>query len=123
MNTNTESERPRSSAAPKATREGAANSTRNTAWDTWKKGFDAWEARTAEFLETVMKTEAFLGPVGHMLTATMKTKKLMDDTLAKSWAMWGLPTRRDQERTLHALNQLQGRLTDLEDRLDELRKA
>jgi hypothetical protein len=29
----------------------------------------------------------------------------------------GLPTKHDQERTLHALNQIQSRLIDIEDRL------
>ena len=29
----------------------------------------------------------------------------------------GLPTRRDQERTLHKLNQLESRLYDLEEQL------
>ena len=37
------------------------------------------------------------------------------------WSMWGLPTRRDHERTLHKLNQLESQLYDLQERLD--RKA
>lgn len=89
-------------------------------WDTWKKGFDLWEARTAEFLETVMKSPAFLEPVGGLLNATMKAKAASDKAMAQWWGMWGLPTKRDQERSLHALNQLQGRLMDLEERLDNL---
>jgi|SRR4051812_34796570 hypothetical protein len=89
-------------------------------WDTWKKGFDGWEARTAEFLETVMKSSAFLEPVGHMLTATMKAKAASDKAMAQWWSLWGLPTKRDQERGLHALNQLQSRLLDLEERLESM---
>lgn len=89
-------------------------------WEQWKKGFDTWEARTAEYLETVMKSSAFLEPVGHLLTATMKAKTATDKAMAQWWGMWGLPTKRDQERSLHALNQLQSRLIDLEERLDSL---
>ena len=37
-------------------------------------------------------------------------------TLAR--AQLGLPTKRDQERTLHLLNQLQSRLMDLEEKLE-----
>jgi hypothetical protein len=47
----------------------------------------------------------------------MKAKAAGDDATARWWSLWGLPTRRDQERSLHALNQLQSRILDLEERL------
>ncbi len=53
-----------------------------------------------------------------MLTAAMKTKAATDKAmLATWWSAFGLPTRRDQERTLHKLNQLESRLFDLEEQL------
>jgi hypothetical protein len=91
-------------------------------WETWKKGFDIWEARTASLLEVVMKSPAVLEPMGQMLSATMKVKAAQDKAVAQAWAAIGLPTRRDQERTLHALNQLQSRLMDLEERLAETKR-
>lgn len=91
-------------------------------WETWKKGFDLWEARTAAFLEVVMKSPAVLEPMGQMLSATMKVKAAQDKAVAQAWAAMGLPTRRDQERTLHALNQLNSRLIDLEERLEDLKR-
>ena len=54
-----------------------------------------------------------------MLTAVMKTKVATDKATEAWWTAVGLPNRRDQERTLHALNQLQSRLLDLEERLAE----
>jgi len=92
-------------------------------WDQWKKGFDAWENRTAAFMEQVMKSESVLMPMGSMLTATMKVKAATDKAIAEAWERVGLPTRRDQERTLHALNQIQSRLIDLEEKLDAMEKA
>lgn len=92
-------------------------------WETWKKGFDTWEQRTAEMFEAVLKMPSVLQPMGQVLTATMKMKAASDQAAAKWWATWGLPTRRDQERTLHALNQLQSRLIDLEEQLAELKDA
>ena len=89
-------------------------------WETWKKGFDVWEQRTADLLEGVLKNPAVIGPLGHMLTASMKAKAASDKAMAQWWAMWGLPTKRDQERELHALNQLNSRLADLEERLDSM---
>jgi hypothetical protein len=88
-------------------------------WDTWKKSFDAWENRAAKVFEAWLKSPFVLGPSGAMLTAVMKTKAARDEMLATMWGAMGLPTKRDQERTLHALNQLQSRLMDLEEKLAE----
>jgi hypothetical protein len=52
-----------------------------------------------------------------MLTAAMKTKAATDKAMSAWWSMLGLPTRRDQERSLHKLNQLESRLYDLEEKL------
>lgn len=90
-------------------------------WETWKKGFDAWEGATAKYLEGVLKNPVVLGPSGALLTGAMKTKAAYENALANLWASMGLPTRRDQERSLHALNQMQSRLLDLEERIDALK--
>lgn len=86
-------------------------------FDEWKKGFDAWENATAEYLETVVKSPLVLTPSGALLTAAMKGKAASEKALAAFWGAWGLPTKRDQERTLHALHQVESRLLDLEEKL------
>lgn len=86
-------------------------------WDMWKQGFAAWEQATAQYMEKVMSNPGVLGPAGAMLTAAMKTKAATDRAIASWWAAMGLPTRRDQERALHKLNQLESRLYDLEEQL------
>lgn len=88
-------------------------------WDIWKKGFDAWESATAQYMEQVLKNPLVLGPSGAMLTAAMKAKAASDKAMADLWGNLGLPTKRDQERTLHALNQIQSRLMDIEEQLAE----
>jgi len=88
-------------------------------WDMWKQGFTAWEQATASYMERVMSNPSVLGPAGAMLTATMKAKAAGDRALSAWWAMCGLPTRHDQERSLHKLNQLESRLYDLEEQLRE----
>lgn len=95
----------------------------NAVWDTWKKGFDAWEGATAKYFESVLKSPLVLEPAGAALTATMKAKTARDAAIAKAWAALGLPTRRDQERILHALNQIQSRLLDLEEKLEDTKPA
>jgi hypothetical protein len=92
-------------------------------WDVWRNGFTAWESATAQYVEKVMTNPSVLGPAGAMLTAAMKTKAAADQAIAQWWASLGLPTRRDQERTLHLLNQLESRVLDLQEQLDDARRA
>jgi TolA-binding protein len=90
-------------------------------WDTWKKGFDAWENKTAALLEQMLKSSVVLQPMGMMMSQAMKAKAASDKAVAQWWSMIGLPTRRDQEKSLHALNQLQSRIHDLEEQLEQLK--
>lgn len=87
------------------------------AWDNWKSGFDAWENATATLVETWMKSPLVLVPGGHALAMAMRAKAKNDDRLAKFWSTMGLPTRRDQERLLHAVGQLNSKIIDLEEQL------
>lgn len=87
-------------------------------WDKTKKGFDKWENATAKVLETVMKSPIVLKPSGALLTTLMRTKAATDRAAASFWGAMGLPTKRDQERTLYALHKLESRLNDLEEKLD-----
>lgn len=89
-------------------------------WEQWKKGFFAWEEATAGYMERTLKNPAVLGPAGHLLASAMKARAAGDQALAQFWGGWGLPTKRDQERTLHALNQIHSKLLDLEERLLEI---
>ena len=86
-------------------------------WDMWKQGFNAWENATAQYMEKVMSNPSVLGTSGAMLTAVMKSKAAADKLMSTVWSTIGLPTRRDQERSLHKLNQLESRLYDLEEQL------
>lgn len=89
-------------------------------WETWKKGFNAWESTTAKYFEQVIQSPLVLGPSGRLLTSVMKTKARSDEAAAKWWGVVGLPTKRDQERTLHTLNQLQSRILDLEEKIEDM---
>lgn len=89
-------------------------------WETWKKGFDAWENATAKYLEVWMKSPLVLAPSGMMLGGAMKMKAAYDKAAAQWVGTMGLATKRDQERSLHTLNQLESRLLDLEEKLAEV---
>lgn len=89
-------------------------------WDLWKKGFYAWESSTAKLAEQWLRSPLVLKPGGAALSTLMKVKAANDKAAATWIGAMGLPTKRDQERTLHALNQLQSQLYDLEDRIEEM---
>ena len=91
-------------------------------WDTWKKGFDAWENATAKATESLMKSPLVLAPSGKMLGGAMKAKAAYDKAAAQWVGSLGMATKRDQERSLHTLNQLESRLLDLEERLEDAAK-
>jgi hypothetical protein len=90
-------------------------------WDTYKKAFFAWENTTAQYLEHWLKSPLVLEPAGAWLSAAMKMKAASDKAAAAWWGAIGLPTKRDQERALHKLNQLESRLLDLEEQLADKR--
>jgi hypothetical protein len=88
-------------------------------WDLWKKGFDAWESFTAQLLEHAVKSPLMLEPTGALLTVAMKAKATSDRAMAHWWRVMGLATCRDQDRAIHALNQLESRMIDLEEQLQD----
>lgn len=92
------------------------------AWKTWKSAFDAWEKTTAGYFDKLVQSPAMLVPSGALLTAAMKTKAATDRAMAAWWGSLGLPTKHDQERGLHKLNQLESRLLDLEQELSERKR-
>ena len=90
-------------------------------WDLWKKGFYAWEDATAKYLEQWMKSPLLLAPSGMMLGGAMKAKAAYDKAASNWIGHLGVATKRDQERALHVLHQLESRMLDLEERLAELK--
>ena len=92
-------------------------------WKLWKKSFYAWENATADYLEEVLKNPLVLGPSGAMLGAVMKARAKKQEATASMWGKLGLPTKHDQERTLHALNKLESRLLDMAEQLWKLEQA
>lgn len=87
-------------------------------WETFKQYVGAWESNTAKVAEQFLRSPLVLSPAATMISAALRTKAIADKNLAAVWGAVGLPTRRDQERTLHALHQIQSRLVDLEERLE-----
>lgn len=82
----------------------------------FEKGLD-------ENLEKVLKNPIFLQAVGTALNLNSYRKSWMNQALTTSWKLLQLPNKRDQERTLHLINELHHRIAELETKLDESREA
>lgn len=92
----------------------------NFQWTTVKQAFDAWESATAPMFEAWLKSPFVLGPAGNMLSAYSQMRATRERMMSAWWSTFGLPTRSDQRRALHAMNELQSRLIDLEEKLADL---
>jgi len=91
-------------------------------WKLWKKGFDAWEAATSQYLETVVKAPTFVAPAGNLLTSLSKARAQQEKMIGEWWSAVGISTRRDQERVLHQLHELSSRIIDLEEQLEDMQR-
>ena len=91
--------------------------------DRFKKHFDVWEDRAAKLSARVLQSPRVLEPSGAALSAAMRGKARIDRALHGAWSTLGLPTRRDQERTLRLLALLERKVIDLEEKLEDAREA
>lgn len=83
------------------------------------RSLDTWEKSFAEMCEVVLRSPAALEPAGRALTVAMRAKNLAGRAWHRGLGVIGLTTRRDHERTMHALNEIQSKLLDLEERLPD----
>lgn len=81
----------------------------------FEKGLD-------ENLDKVLKNPVFLQAVGTALNLNSYRKAWMNQALTAGWKLLQLPNKRDQERTLHLINELHHRVAELETKLDQARE-
>lgn len=80
--------------------------------------FTLWERTTSAYLDTLARSPLLLGAAGNWIGWSLLAKRLSDSGVHTLLTTLGLATRRDQERALHLLQQIEGRLDDLELRLN-----
>lgn len=83
-----------------------------------KIDWDSLEGKLDRKLSRVLCHPVFLQSVSAVLNANSHRKIWMDQTLLRVWKLAQLPNKRDQERTLHLLNELRLRIQDLESRME-----
>lgn len=90
--------------------------------DDGKRALEAWEKSTAEWLEAWLRSPLALDPAGSAFAVASRAKRLAGRALGRAWAGVGLSTKRDQDRALHVLRELESKLLDLEEKLETLEK-
>lgn len=85
--------------------------------------FDRWEAWSTLPLEAALGSAKLTGPAGAWLSFVARSAEVQRRWLRTWWDAWGIASREEQEHVLHTLNDLQSRLYDLEDQIEDLREA
>ncbi|MEO1229021.1 MAG: hypothetical protein AAFZ18_08965 [Myxococcota bacterium] len=84
-----------------------------------KSRLDTWEKQASQFFDAALRSPRVLEPAGIAMTGAMRAKRGLDGALRRGWRAAGLVPRQDHERALHALNEIQSKLLDLEEQLRE----
>lgn len=89
----------------------------------FEQAYTVWEKRTSKLLDGAMRNSQILKASSDFMNQQFKSKIVVDQALLKTWRNLLLPNKKDQEKTLHLLNELHSRIFDLEERIEELNQA
>jgi len=81
--------------------------------------YSTCERNTSKYFEKLFRDPTFLKFMGNSMDQMFKAKILNDDFFLSLWKQMLLPNKRDQERTLHQLNEIESQLFDLEEKLED----
>ena len=85
----------------------------------YKKFYDAWEKSSSEILEKWVNSPLFAANIGKAVEHSSDLKKHFDEAVEKVLKNMRFPTKTDIERVLSSINNLEEKINDLTDKLDE----
>lgn len=92
--------------------------------EAWKRSMDRWLTAWSGFLEETMTQPDFAKAAGQMLNRTLDVQKPLRDSTETAMQRWleavNMPTRHDIIRLAEQVNEVNARLDDLGDRIDEI---
>ena len=83
------------------------------------KMFNTWEQQASQSMEQYLRNPSVLNFVGNFLQSGLKYKIYWDQFCLHSLKNLMLPNKRDQEKMMHQLNELNSRINDVEDNIEE----
>ena len=88
--------------------------------DTFKRFYEVWEKATSEAMEMWLKSPLFAASAGKAVEKSAEFKKYIDDIIERTLKNMHLSTKGDVGRVLASLNNLESRVNDLAEKIDEL---
>jgi len=88
--------------------------------DQYKKFYDAWEKSSSEILEKWVNSPLFAANIGKAVEGSSDLKKHFDESIEKVLKNMRFPTKTDIDRVLSSINNLEEKINDLTDKLDEV---
>ena len=87
----------------------------------YKKFYETWEKTTSDALEMWLNSPLFAANMGKAIEKSSEFKKYLDEVIEKSLKNMRIPTKTDIDRVLASLNNLEAKINDLTDKVDELK--
>jgi hypothetical protein len=89
--------------------------------DYYKKFYDVWEKTMSEGLEVWLKSPFFAATMGKTIEKSSEFKKYIDEIMDRSLKNMHFPTKGDIDRVLTSINNIEAKINDLGDKVDELK--
>ncbi|HEX3036391.1 MAG TPA: hypothetical protein VHT73_14940 [Thermodesulfobacteriota bacterium] len=87
----------------------------------YKKFYEVWEKTMSEALEMWLRSPLFASTMGKTIERSSEFKKYMNEVMEKSLKNMHVPTKTDIDRVLFAINNIEAKINDLWDKVDEVK--
>ncbi len=88
-----------------------------------KQWAEAWEKMLGQKLDGLVRDEKFVSEMARAIAATMSGKSVAQRMMDETMAHMNLPTRSDMVKVLQKLTDLEERVLELTERLEDLEPA
>lgn len=89
----------------------------------YKKFYETWEKTMSEGLETWLKSPLFASSMGKAIERSSEFQKYFNEAIDKSLENMHVPTKTDIDKVLSAVNNVEAKINDLWDKLDDLKAS
>lgn len=89
----------------------------------YKKLYEAWEKSSSEIMETWVNSPLFASNIGKAVEKSSEIKKYFDEVVEKTLKNMRFPSKSDIDRVLSSINNLEAKMNDLSDKIDDMNQA
>lgn len=89
----------------------------------YKRFYETWEKTMSEALEMWLNSPLFAANMGKAVEKSSEFKKYLDDVIEKSLRNMRIPTKTDIDRVLSSINNIEAKINDLMDKVDEIKTS